>query len=192
MNIRVGIVGISGFGGGEAMRLVARHPSFELVYAAGEGSAGSRLVERFPSVPAKLAEMVIEKGDPATLPKLDVLFVSLPTGASAEALARVPKDVKIVDIGGDPRSRDGGADGVDGGGPRVCRGVDVWSGRRLALADRRPDARCQSRLLPRCHTQRAGAAAGQQTDRAWQHRDRRQDRHLRRWTGQWRKQVRLR
>jgi N-acetyl-gamma-glutamyl-phosphate reductase len=43
MSIRVGIVGISGFGGGEAMRLVAGHPSFELVYAAGEGSAGSRL-----------------------------------------------------------------------------------------------------------------------------------------------------
>src|SRR6218665_649093 len=100
MNIRVGIVGISGFGGGEAMRLVARHPSFELVYAAGEGSAGSRLVERFPSVPAKLAELVIEKWDPATLPKLDVLFVSLPTGASAEALARAPKDVKIADTGG--------------------------------------------------------------------------------------------
>src|SRR6218665_2632560 len=90
MNIRVGIVGISGFGGGEAMRLVARHPSFELVYAAGEGSAGSRLVERFPSVPAKLAGMGIETWDPATLPKPDVLFGSLPTGASAEALARVP------------------------------------------------------------------------------------------------------
>ena len=42
MSIRVGIVGISGFGGGEAMRLVAGHPSFELIYAAGEGSAGSR------------------------------------------------------------------------------------------------------------------------------------------------------
>jgi N-acetyl-gamma-glutamylphosphate reductase len=50
MSIRVGIVGISGFGGGEAMRLVASHPSFELVYAAGEGSAGSRLVDRFPGV----------------------------------------------------------------------------------------------------------------------------------------------
>ena len=61
MSIRVGIVGISGFGGGEAMRLVASHPSFELVYAAGEGSAGSRLVDRFPGVPAKLAELVIEK-----------------------------------------------------------------------------------------------------------------------------------
>ena len=57
MSIRVGIVGISGFGGGEAMRLVASHPSFELIYAAGEGSAGSRLVDRFPGVPAKLAEL---------------------------------------------------------------------------------------------------------------------------------------
>ena len=49
------------FGGGEAMRLVAGHPSFELTYAAGEGSVGSRLVDRFPGVTAKLAELVIEK-----------------------------------------------------------------------------------------------------------------------------------
>ena len=116
MRIRVGIVGISGFGGGEAMRLVASHPSFELIYAAGEGSAGSRLVDRFPGVPARLAELVIEKWDPVTLPKLDVLFASLPTGASAEALARVPKDVKIVDIGGDHRYVEGWAYGL----------ADVW------------------------------------------------------------------
>src|SRR3982751_293466 len=111
MSIRVGIVGISGFGGGEAMRLVASHPSFELIYAAGEGSAGSRLVERFPGVPARLAELVIEKWDPVTLPKLDVLFASLPTGASAESLARLPKDVKIVDIGGDHRYVEGSTSG---------------------------------------------------------------------------------
>jgi len=35
---------------------------------------------------------VIEKWGPATPPKLDVLFASLPTGASAEALARVCKE----------------------------------------------------------------------------------------------------
>ena len=87
MSVRVGIVGISGFGGGEAMRLVAGHPSFELIYAAGEGSAGSRLVDRFPGVPAKLADLVIEKWDPVNLPTLDVLFASLPTGASTEVTA---------------------------------------------------------------------------------------------------------
>jgi len=116
MSIRVGIVGISGFGGGEALRLVAGHPEFELVYAAGEGSAGSRLVERFPGVPARLADMVIEKWDPAALPKLDVLFASLPTGASAAALALVPAGVKIVDIGGDHRYAEGWAYGL----------ADVW------------------------------------------------------------------
>ncbi|WP_422030789.1 N-acetyl-gamma-glutamyl-phosphate reductase [Reyranella sp.] len=116
MSIRVGIVGISGFGGGEALRLIASHPSFELVYAAGEGSAGTRLVDRFPGLPARLAGLTIVKWDPESLPKLDVLFASLPTGASAAALARVPKDVKIVDIGGDHRYVDGWAYGL----------ADVW------------------------------------------------------------------
>jgi N-acetyl-gamma-glutamyl-phosphate reductase len=119
MSIRVGIVGISGFGGGEALRLIAGHPSFELVYAAGESSAGSRLVDRFPGVPARLGELVIAKWDPETLPPLDVLFASLPTGASAQALARVPRAVKIVDIGGDHRSVEGWAYGL----------ADIWPDR---------------------------------------------------------------
>lgn len=116
MSIRIGIVGISGFGGGETLRLIAGHPEFELVYAAGEGSAGSRLAERFPGLPPKLADLVIERWDPDKLPALDLLFASLPTGASAAALSRVPKTVKIVDIGGDHRYAEGWAYGL----------ADVW------------------------------------------------------------------
>src|SRR5689334_1168692 len=123
MGIRAGIVGISGYGGGEAMRLIAAHPSFELVYAAGEGSAGSALLERFPGAPAKLADLVIQKWDPSALPKLDVLFASLPTGASFEALKRVPKDVKIVDIGGDQRYADGWVYGLADVWPDCIRGA---------------------------------------------------------------------
>lgn len=119
MSIRIGIVGISGFGGGEAMRLIANHPAFELVYAAGEGSAGSRLAERFPGLPPRLADLVIERWDPDDLPELDLLFASLPTGASAAALARVPETVKIVDIGGDHRYAEGWAYGL----------ADVWPDR---------------------------------------------------------------
>ena len=119
MSIRVGIVGISGFGGGEALRLIASHPSFELVFAAGEGSAGSRLMDHFPGLPGKLADLVIEKWNPETLPKLDVLFASLPTGASAEALARVSGKVNIIDIGGDHRYVDGWTYGL----------ADVWPDR---------------------------------------------------------------
>jgi N-acetyl-gamma-glutamyl-phosphate reductase len=115
--INVGIVGISGYGGGEALRLCASHPHFNLTYAAGESSAGQRLADRFPSLAAKLANLVIQKWDPAAFPSdLDLLFASLPTGESKEPLARVPQRIKIVDIGGDHRYADGWTYGL----------ADVW------------------------------------------------------------------
>jgi len=116
MSVRVGIVGISGYGGGEALRLCAAHPAFQVVYAAGESSAGQKLVERYPGLPDRLANLVVEKFDPAALPDLDVLFASLPTGESKAALARVPARTKVVDIGGDHRYVDGWVYGL----------ADVW------------------------------------------------------------------
>lgn len=103
MSIRVGIVGIAGYGGGEALRYIAAHPQFKLVYAAGESTAGTRVGERYPGVPDEIGNIVIEKFDPATVKNVDVLFTSLPTGASKEPLAAVGQETKIVDIGGDHR-----------------------------------------------------------------------------------------
>src|SRR3982751_2197629 len=118
MTIRVGIVGVSGYGGGEALRLCANHPAFEVVYVAGESSAGARLVEKFPGI-GRLGELTIQRWDPAALPDLDVLFASLPTGESKDALARVPARTKIVDIGGDHRYAEGWTYGL----------ADVWPDR---------------------------------------------------------------
>jgi N-acetyl-gamma-glutamyl-phosphate reductase len=116
MSFKIGIVGISGYGGGEALRLVASHPDFELVYAAGESSAGRKLVERFPGIAPAVAEQVIQKWDPTNLPTLDLLFASLPTGQSREPLAKVPASIKIIDIGGDHRYAEGWMYGL----------ADVW------------------------------------------------------------------
>ncbi len=122
-SFRIGIVGVSGYGGGEALRLCAGHPWFEVVYVAGESSAGAKLIEKFPGVGLRaiesggtLGDLVIEKWDPGALPNLDVLFASLPTGESREALAKVPAHTKIVDIGGDHRFAEGWTYGL----------ADVW------------------------------------------------------------------
>ena len=115
MSTRIGIVGVSGYGGGEALRLVASHPTFQLVYVAGESSAGQKLGERFPGS-GRLADLVIQKWDPTNLPDLDVLFASLPTGESKAALAAVPARIKIIDIGGDHRFVEGWTYGL----------ADVW------------------------------------------------------------------
>ena len=115
MSIRVGIVGVSGYGGGEALRLCVSHPEFKLAYVAGESSAGSKLIDKFPGI-GKAGDLVIEKWDAAKLPQLDLLFASLPTGESKPQLAQVPAKTRIVDIGGDHRFVDGWVYGL----------ADVW------------------------------------------------------------------
>ena len=114
--ISAGIVGVSGYGGGEVLRLCASHPSFEVVHVAGESSAGSKLIDKFPGLPSKLGGLVIQKWNPSELPELDVLFASLPTGESRDALGRVAAKTKIVDIGGDHRYAAGWTYGL----------ADVW------------------------------------------------------------------
>jgi N-acetyl-gamma-glutamyl-phosphate reductase len=67
-------------------------------------------------LPSPLADLVVEKFNPAELPQLDVLVASLPTGQSKGLLAQVSASTKIVDIGGDHRYASGWTYGL----------ADVW------------------------------------------------------------------
>jgi N-acetyl-gamma-glutamyl-phosphate reductase len=105
---RVGIVGVSGFGGSELLRLCLGHPNFELVYVAGDSAAGSTLGQRFAALAGRPESVLpIVRFEPDEVGSLDLLFVSMPTGRSRELLARVPAGVRVVDVGGDHRFVDG-------------------------------------------------------------------------------------
>lgn len=106
--MRIGIIGVSGYGGSELLRLCAAHPSFEIAYVGGESSAGQSLAARFPALAGHSAgALQIEPFVPENVSGVDLLFASLPTGKSREPLARVSKDIRIVDIGGDHRFVEG-------------------------------------------------------------------------------------
>lgn len=106
--MKIGIVGVSGYGGSELLRLCVAHPTFELAYVGGESSAGQTLAERFPALAGHPAgALKIEPFVPEKLAGVDLLFTSLPTGKSREPLARVSKDIRIVDVGGDHRFVEG-------------------------------------------------------------------------------------
>jgi N-acetyl-gamma-glutamyl-phosphate reductase len=106
--MKIGIVGVSGYGGSELLRLCAGHPSFEIAYVGGESTAGQALAQRFPALAGHPAgRLVIQSFEPETISGIDVLFASLPTGKSREPLARVAKSIKIVDVGGDHRFVEG-------------------------------------------------------------------------------------
>jgi N-acetyl-gamma-glutamyl-phosphate reductase len=102
--MKIGIVGVSGYGGSELLRLAAGHPAFEIAYVGGESTAGQALAQRFPALAGHAAgKLVIEPFVPEKISGIDLLFASLPTGKSREPLAKVAKGIKIVDVGGDHR-----------------------------------------------------------------------------------------
>jgi len=106
--MKIGIVGVSGYGGSELLRLAAGHPAFELAYVGGESTAGQSLAQRFPALAGHPAgKLVIEPFVPESIAGLDLLFASLPTGKSRAPLAKVAKAIRIVDVGGDHRFVEG-------------------------------------------------------------------------------------
>jgi len=108
MMVRIGIVGVSGYGGSELLRLCSAHPQFEVAYVGGESTAGRPLAQQFPALAGlPLGALRIQSFEPEKIAGVDLLFASLPTGKSREPLARVPAGVRIVDVGGDHRFVDG-------------------------------------------------------------------------------------
>lgn len=106
--MRIGIVGVSGYGGAELLRLCVQHPGFEVAYVAGESTAGQTLAQRFPTLAGLPAgKLVIQPFAPEKVAGIDLLFASLPTGKSREPLARIAPEIRIVDVGGDHRFVDG-------------------------------------------------------------------------------------
>jgi len=106
--VRIGIVGVSGYGGGELLRLCIGHPGFKLVYAAADKTAGQSLAQRFPALAGRPeGALVIQRFEPEKVGELDLLFASLPTGLSRDLLARLPASTKVVDVGGDHRFLEG-------------------------------------------------------------------------------------
>mgnify|MGYP003346082775 FL=1 len=103
--MRVGVVGASGYAGGELLRLLAHHPDFETSYI----SAGSNAGEEITSVHSHLTSYVGRKfaeTNPDEISKLDLVFLALPHGESKKIVEGIQSNTRIVDLGADFRLSD--------------------------------------------------------------------------------------
>lgn len=100
-NKKAGVFGATGYTGQEVVALLARHPQLELAFASSEAEAGKRV--RGTSLTYVAAEA-------APVADVDVVFVCLPTGASADiALKARSAGPVVVDLSADLREGLGGA-----------------------------------------------------------------------------------
>ena len=103
--MKVGIVGASGYSGGELIRLLSGHPKFEIVYLAASTSAGERITSVHPQL-VNFSDLLFEETHLQGMQKCDLVFFALPHGASAPWISKLSKEIKVVDLGADFRLED--------------------------------------------------------------------------------------
>jgi N-acetyl-gamma-glutamyl-phosphate reductase len=96
----VGIIGGSGYGGGELARLLEHHPSFKLRTVAARTHAGQTLGAVFPNLAGSpSAGLQLVPADPAELDGCAVVFLATPRDASRElAPALLGAGAVVVDF----------------------------------------------------------------------------------------------
>ena len=104
--LKVGIVGVSGYGGGELARLLAAHPSVELTYVTSNTYAGKPLPAALPG--AAPSDLVCETFDPAVCAdKCEFIFLAGEAGLAMKvAPGLLEAGKKIVDLSADFRLKD--------------------------------------------------------------------------------------
>ncbi len=102
--LRVGIVGASGYGGVQLVRLLMDHPQVEVTYLGGESSAGKPFTELYPHL-GHCVNLTIQPLDIEKITsQCEVVFLSLPNGLAYEmAPALLAKGCKVLDLSADYR-----------------------------------------------------------------------------------------
>ena len=99
--IRVGIIGATGYAGGELVRILSRHPNVRIVGLAGR----DRHDEPIGGFHPHLASTGLTVG--SELPDADAVFLALPHGAAARIVPDLAQaGTAIIDLGPDFRLRD--------------------------------------------------------------------------------------
>ncbi|MFU8839093.1 MAG: N-acetyl-gamma-glutamyl-phosphate reductase [Nitriliruptoraceae bacterium] len=135
MTHRVGIVGASGYGGAELLRLLAGHPRIDVEVVAANAQAGEPVAALFPNL---AGERTFDAIDLERLEELDLVVLATPHGVALElGAALYDAGTRVVDLSaafrlsaegfatwyGEPHPRPELAAGDDGAATDVAYGL---------------------------------------------------------------------
>jgi N-acetyl-gamma-glutamyl-phosphate reductase len=108
-SIRAAIVGGSGYGGGELLRLLAAHPFVDVVEVTARRAAGKPVHAVHENLLGASDLVFTDRAPEALAREVDVLFFALPHGEAAgqmPAVLETGRDVRVIDLSGDFRLDD--------------------------------------------------------------------------------------
>ena len=104
MTTTVSIIGGSGYGGGELIRLLLGHPNVEIKQVTSRSHLGEYVYQVHPNLRKRTQLKFV---DPAALEPVDILFLAQPHGQAQKNIEEYAKlGTKIIDLAADFRLRD--------------------------------------------------------------------------------------
>jgi N-acetyl-gamma-glutamyl-phosphate reductase len=104
--VKVGIVGGTGYTGVELLRLLALHPKASLHAITSRGEAGMRVSDMFPSLRGRI-DLAFTDPAQADLKSCDVVFFATPNGIAMQQVRELlDAGVRVIDLAADFRIKD--------------------------------------------------------------------------------------
>jgi len=109
--VKIGVLGASGYTGAELLRLLANHPYARIEVLTADRQAGQPIGNVFPQLAfgswASTLPDLISVGEVKSWSGLDVVFCCLPHGTTQDIISSLPlSDVRCVDLSADFRLSD--------------------------------------------------------------------------------------
>jgi N-acetyl-gamma-glutamyl-phosphate reductase len=148
--IRIGVIGASGYTGGDLVRLAARHPALDIAVLTAATHAGKPMAEVFPHLGSLDLPPLVANED-ADWHDVEAVFCGLPHGASQEVISNLPPHLRIVDMSADFRLRDPQVYAEWYGGPH--KALDLQDEAVYGLTEHYRDDIAKARLVacPGCY-----------------------------------------
>jgi len=107
-NIKVSIVGATGYSGKELIRILLKHPGVEIRHLVSASYVGKNISEIFPDFLNQLDMELIELNINRISSDSDLVFTALPHTVSMEIVPGLlnKKDLKVIDLSADFRLKD--------------------------------------------------------------------------------------
>ena len=100
--MNIGVVGASGYAGGELLRLLKNHPYFRATAITAHSQVGEFITSVHPQLQS-YGDQKFSAFSPDLFHGCELIFLALPHGESAKVIATLDPLVKIVDLGADFR-----------------------------------------------------------------------------------------
>ena len=104
--IKIGILGGSGYGGSELLRILLFHPNAEIKLVTANEQAGKSVSAVHPNLRHLTELKFTGSPQPEQLSDLDCVFLGLPHGQAMEVVPTLPDHLKVIDLSGDYRLND--------------------------------------------------------------------------------------